>query len=137
MAYDEGLAQRIREALADEPDVSEKRMFGGIAFMVRGHMSVGIVKDEIMVRVGPEAYAGLVQRRHARPMDFTGRPMVGFLFVSAAGIAEDDALRGWIGHGLAFAKALPVKAPREPKAPLAGGRRPAAVARAKPSRKRR
>ncbi len=136
MAYDEGLAERMREALAEELGVVEKRMFGGIAFMVRGHMSAGIIKDEIMVRVGPDAYAALVRQKHARAMDFTGRPMVGYLFVGAAGVAEDGDLRRWIGHGVAFARSLPEKKPKEPKAPLARGRRPAAP-RAAASRKRR
>ncbi len=78
MPYDEGLAERIRGILDNRRDVSERRMFGGIAFMIRGHMSVGIVKDDLMVRVGPETYDNLVRQPHSRPMDFTGRPMKGF-----------------------------------------------------------
>ncbi len=78
-AYDEGLAERIRGVLDERKDVSERRMFGGLAFLVRGHMSVGIVKDRVMVRVGPEVYDRLLEEPHARKMDFTGRPMKGFL----------------------------------------------------------
>jgi TfoX/Sxy family transcriptional regulator of competence genes len=110
MAYDEGLAERIRGVLADRHDVSEKRMFGGIAFMVRGHMSVGIVKDDLMVRVGPEAHDELVRQLHARPMDFTGRPMKGFLFVASPGLETDADLERWEGHGVKYAVSLPAKA---------------------------
>ena len=109
MAYDEGLAQRIREVLNDRSDVSEKKMFGGIAFMVRGHMSVGIVKDDLMVRVGPEAYEDLVLEPHARRMDFTGRPMIGFLYVASEGLEADADLERWVERGLAYATSLPAK----------------------------
>jgi TfoX/Sxy family transcriptional regulator of competence genes len=103
MAYDEGLAERIRGLLDERSDVSEKTMFGGIAFMVRGHMAVGVVKDDLMVRVGPEAYDALLRERHARPMDFTGRPMKGFVYVASAGLETDDALRSWVEHGVRYA----------------------------------
>jgi len=77
MPYDEGLAERIRGAFSERTDVAEKRMFGGIAFMVRGRMCVGIVKEDLMVRVGAAAHDALAQEPNARPMDFTGRPMKG------------------------------------------------------------
>ena len=109
MAYDEGLAERIRGVLEERHDVAEKKMFGGIAFMVRGHMCVGIVKHELMVRVGPEAYDELVRQKHARRMDFTGRPMKGFLFVSAEGLERDADLERWVGHGLSHVTSLPAK----------------------------
>ncbi len=109
MAYDAGLAERIREILADRHDVSERKMFGGLAFMIRGHMSVGIVKDELMVRVAPEDHHTLLQRPHARPMDFTGRPMRGFLFIAAPGFEADADLERWVGHGLKHALSLPPK----------------------------
>ncbi len=109
MAYDEGLAERIRGILADRLDVSEKRMFGGIAFMVRGHMAVGIVKDDLMVRVGPQAHDRLVRQRNARAMDFTGRPMKGFLFVASSGLDADADLERWVEHGLTFVASLPAK----------------------------
>ena len=109
MAYDEGLAQRIREMLAERTDTFEMRMFGGIAFLVRGNMAVGVVKDDLMVRVGPEAHAGLVALPHARPMDFTHRPMKGFLYVAPEGVESDADLRRWIEHGLAYASSLPAK----------------------------
>jgi len=109
MAFDEGLAQRIREMLADEQGVTEKRMFGGIAFLLDGNMSVGVVKDTLMVRVGPQAHARLVALPHAREMDLTGRPMKGFVYVDPAGVAADADLRRWIGHGVAHARSLPAK----------------------------
>ncbi len=110
MAYDEGLAERIRGLLDDRSDVLEKRMFGGIAFMVRGHMAIGVVKDDLMVRVGPEAYEALVRQPHARRMDFTGRPMKGFLYVASSGLETDAALQSWVGHGVGYAASLPAKA---------------------------
>ena len=117
MAYDQGLAERIREILVDRQDVSEKLMFGGLAFMIRGHMSVGIVKNELMVRVSPDAFEKLVKQPHARPMDFTGRPMKGFVFVAHAGIEADEDLQRWVGHGVDNAKSLPVKAVSPPRVP--------------------
>lgn len=109
MAYDEGLAQRIREMLAARTDVKEKEMFGGIAFLVNGNMAVGIVNEDLMVRVAPEAHPALLTEPHARPMDFTGRPMKGWLFVGPEGIESDSDLRRWIERGAAHAGSLPAK----------------------------
>ena len=103
MAIDEGLAERIRESLG-AARVTEKRMFGGLAFLSRGHMFVGIAKGTLMVRVGPVAYADALTRPHAREMDFTGRPMRGFIQVSPAGVEDDDDLGGWLARGIAFAE---------------------------------
>src|SRR5688572_11756697 len=112
MAYDEGLAERVRGVLEERGPVSERRMFGGLAFLVRGHMAVGIVKDELMVRVGPEAYAHALSEPHARAMDFTGRPMKGLLFVSPEGLESDTDLERWIERGFGYAASLPAKEPR-------------------------
>ena len=109
MAYDEGLAQRIRETFEGQPGVVEKKMFGGIAFMVQGNMSVGVVGEELMVRVGPDAYDSALAEPHAREMDFTGKPMKGLIYVSPTGIATDDALTDWVFRGLAFVMELPAK----------------------------
>jgi TfoX/Sxy family transcriptional regulator of competence genes len=111
MAYDEGVAQRVREALqgADASDVDEKRMFGGLAFLRLGHMCVGVVGEELMVRVGPDGYRDALDRPHAREMDFTGRPLKGFVFVEADGFESDDDLADWIGRGLRFVDSLPPK----------------------------
>jgi hypothetical protein len=109
MGYDPTLAERIRRALGRRRDVVEKRMFGGIAFMVRGHMALGIVGTTLMVRVEPAAEAALLRRAHARPMDFTGRPLRGFLFVDAPGFATAATLRAWVGHAVARAEAQPAR----------------------------
>jgi hypothetical protein len=109
MAYDEALATRIRAALAGGTDVTEQRMFGGIAFMVGDRMAVGVVHDDLMVRVGPDAHDEAVVRPHARPMDFTGRPMRGMVYVAPAGLIEEADLAGWVEEGAAFAAAQPPK----------------------------
>ena len=109
MAYDEGLAERIRDALRGRAEVSERKMFGGIAFMLGGHMAVGIVGDTLMARVGPLRYADALALPHVRPMDFTGKPMKGYVYVDAAGIEEDAALENWITACSAFVATLPPK----------------------------
>ncbi len=109
MAYDEGVAQRLREALSDEDDVVEKKMFGGIAFMHRGNMCCGVVGDELMVRVGADAYDTALREPHARPMDFTGRPMRGMLYVGTDGFESDEVLGAWLQRAMAFTKTLPPK----------------------------
>jgi TfoX/Sxy family transcriptional regulator of competence genes len=106
MAYDEALAQRIREQLADRDDIVERKMFGGLAFMIAGKMACGVVHDDLMVRVGPDAHDETVAQPHARPMDFTGRPMRGFLYVAPAGVASDEDLSRWVGRGVDFAVAI-------------------------------
>lgn len=109
MAYDEGLAQRIRETFEGQPGVVEKKMFGGIAFMVQGNMSVGVVGEELMVRVGPEGHEEALSQPHTRPMDFTGRPMKGFIYVEPEGIESDGDLQAWIDQGARHARTLPPK----------------------------
>jgi len=109
MAYDEGLAQRVRETLADREGVSERAMFGGVAFMINGNMCCGIVGDRLMVRVGPQAYADALTQPHAHEMDFTGRPMKGLVYVDADGIEDESDLVRWVDRGVAFAGALPPK----------------------------
>jgi TfoX/Sxy family transcriptional regulator of competence genes len=117
MAYDEGLAERIRGVLEEQPGVSEKRMFGGVAFLVKGHMSVGIVQDKLMVRVGPESYDRVLRERHARRMDFTGRPMKGFVYVVPSGCETDADLERWVTLGVAYVASLPAKPPRGKSGP--------------------
>jgi TfoX/Sxy family transcriptional regulator of competence genes len=109
MPYDEKLAERARAALRERDDVSEKKMFGGLAFMVAGHMCVGIVDKDLMVRVGPHAYEAALAEAHARPMDFTGKTLRGMVYVGAAGLRSQAALSAWIRRGLAFVTALPPK----------------------------
>ena len=106
MAYSEALAKRVREALAREKGVREIKMFGGLTFMLRGHMAVGIVGEELMVRVGPDAYQRALGRVHAREMDFTGRSIKGFVFVEPAGTRTKRSLASWVAPAVAFAKSL-------------------------------
>jgi len=108
MAYDAGLAQRIREMLGTAR-ITEKKMFGGLAFLSRGHMFVGIVGGTLMARIGPEPYAEALRTPHVREMDFTGRPMKGYVFVDPPGIERDDDLERWIGASRAFVRSLPGK----------------------------
>lgn len=105
--YDEGLAERVRLALSDRHDVVEQKMFGGLCFMVSGHMCVGVETDRLMVRVGKGGHAEALAQPGARPMDFTGRPMKGFVFVDVEGLAEDEDLDAWVGRGLRHALSLP------------------------------
>jgi len=109
MAFDDRLARRLRETLADRNDVVEKRMFGGIAFMVSGNMCCGIIGDTLMARVGPEHYESALQRPHAREMDFTGRPMKGFVSVDPKGFESGADLRAWVDLCLEFTESLPPK----------------------------
>jgi TfoX/Sxy family transcriptional regulator of competence genes len=109
MAYDEKLAARIRTALDTRADVVEQYMFGGIAFMVRGHMGCGVVGSTLMVRIDPEQAERLLKEPHARPMDFTGRPMRGFLFVDPPGIATSASLRKWLRRATDWAESQPPK----------------------------
>jgi len=125
VAYEEGVAERIRAALGRRRDVEEKRMFGGLAFMVAGHMAVGVVGDELMVRVGPDAHEAALARRHARPMDFTGRPLRGFVYVAPAGFRTAAGLRGWLDMAVTFAKSMGPATARRAAASKSSRTRPA------------
>ncbi|MCX4404167.1 TfoX/Sxy family protein [Streptomyces sp. NBC_01764] len=109
MAYDEGLAERIRARLGADPAMREKRMFGGLAFLHHGNMAVGVIGDELMVRVGPEATDAALARPGTRAFDFTGRPMRGWVVVAASALSEDSALHTWIEQGHTSAVGLPPK----------------------------
>lgn len=109
MAYDNELANRIRGILDGHMGIAEKGMFGGLAFMLNGNMCVGVVKADLMVRVGADDYDAALAHEGARPMDFTGRPLRGFVFVSGEAVATDGSLAEWVGRGLAFAASLPAK----------------------------
>jgi TfoX-like protein len=109
MAYDEDLANRIRERLGAEDGVTEKAMFGGLAFLLRGNMAVGISGDELMVRIGPDAADAALARPHTRVFDMTGRPMRGWILVAGSALAEDEALGAWVDEGCDFAAGLPPK----------------------------
>jgi hypothetical protein len=109
MAFDEGLAERVRDLVGMTAGLSERKMFGGLCFMLQGNMSFGVVGSELMVRVGPDSYAGALALPDAREMDFTGRSMRGMVFVSENGISEDEDLEYWLRRGMAFAGSLPPK----------------------------
>lgn len=109
MAFDEKLAERVRAALARRRGVSEKKMFGGVAFLADGHMFCGVNQADLVVRVGPEAWAKALARRHARPMDFTGKPLSGYVYVAPPGVRTAASLKAWVERGLEFARTLPPK----------------------------
>jgi TfoX/Sxy family transcriptional regulator of competence genes len=108
MPYDEKLAERISAIVGDRSGVTERKMFGGIAFMLHGNMFCGIVREDLMARVGADAYEEALSQPHARPMDFTGRPMKGMLYVGAPGITGKN-LKTWVDRTLSFAETLPPK----------------------------
>ncbi len=108
MAYDENLADRVRAILAPEPRLSERKMFGGLAFMIDGHMCCGIVGSDLMLRLGPDGADAALERPHVRAMDFTGRPMTSMVFVEPEGL-RGVALRAWVEKAATFARALPPK----------------------------
>jgi len=112
MAYDEGLAERIREYFEDRIDIVEKKMFGGLCFMVRDHMCCGIVHDTLMTRVGPDNYEACLKKKHAREMDFTGKALKGMVYVSPEGLEEDDDLIEWLNYCTTFVGSLPPKKPK-------------------------
>ena len=110
MTHDKGLAQRIRELLvAYDQILVEKKMFGGLSFMLQGNFACGLTKTDLVVRVGPERYAEALAHPYAREMDFTGRPMKGWVFVSPEGYEADGDLAVWVKQGVDFALSLPPK----------------------------
>lgn len=109
MPYDEGLADDIRARIANHSGLTEKQMFGGIAFMVNGNMAVGVSGSELMVRVGRDAHDEAIALPGARIFDMSGRPMRGWVLVSADGMATDTDLDTWIRRGVSFAETLPPK----------------------------
>ena len=109
MAYSDELATRVRAALGGQTSVVEKKMFGGLTFMVDGHMCCGVVQEMLMVRVGPDGYDEALMEPHARPMDFTGKALTGMLYVEPQGLQPDEALGRWVKRGLAFVQSKPPK----------------------------
>jgi hypothetical protein len=110
MAYDEDLANRIRELTADEPGITEQRMFGGLAFLVDGNMSVAASgQGGLMVRIDPGDAEDLLAKAHARPFEMRGRPVEGWLRVEPEGVRTQRQLEPWVTRGLAYARSLPPK----------------------------
>jgi len=110
VAFDEELATRVRKLLWPHWRLTERPMFGGLTFLLRGHMCCGVIRDRLVVRVGPARYDEVLTQSHARPMDFTGRPLRGMVYVMPAGCRTDAALRRWVTRALDFVETLPPKA---------------------------
>lgn len=108
MAYDLKLAERIRSKLDEMPFI-EKKMFGGIGFLLKGNMACGVNKDNLIVRIDPEKQNALLKKPHAKPFNLTGKPMKGWLVVDAEGVKTDKQLSAWVKEGVEFALTLPVK----------------------------
>ena len=109
MAYNEGLAQRVRVVLEGKSGLVEKKMFGGVCFLLRGNMACGILNGSLIVRVGPEKYENALKLPHTRKFDTTGKPMKGWVMVSAEGHNTDERLSYWVEQGVAFALTLTAK----------------------------
>ena len=110
MAYDEKLAKRIRGLVADEPGLTEKKMFGGLAFLIGGNMAVAASgQDGLLVRVDPEESDALVAESQARLFEMRGRTMNGWLRVDTEHVQTEDELAAWVGRGTSFARSLPAK----------------------------
>jgi len=109
MAYDLGLAARCEDFILDKPSISQKRMFGGMAYLLNGNMAFGIHKDHLMVRVGSDAHDASMELPETAPFNLTGRSMKGWILVSPDGIEEDAQLKAWIDRGIRFAETLPAK----------------------------
>lgn len=109
MAYDEALADRIRTHTGDDPDLIEKKMFGGLAFMYRGNMAVGVQQDGLMVRIAPDDHDDALAMPGVRTFDMTGRPMRGWIVVDGQALIEDEMLAHWIDRGMGYAGSLPAK----------------------------
>jgi len=109
VAYNEGLAQRIRAILEEKWQFVEKKMFGGICFMIHGNMACGILNDDLIVRVGPKNYEASLKLPHTRIFDYSGKLMKGWIMVSSAGTQSDKDLESWLEKGIDFSLTLPPK----------------------------
>ena len=109
MAFDESLASRIRDTLARRKGVQEKKMFGGVGFLLNGNMLVGVWKDSLIVRLGPDEGDEALKEPHVKEFDITGRPMKGWVLVEREGVEGDEQLGGWIERATKFVKTLPAK----------------------------
>jgi TfoX/Sxy family transcriptional regulator of competence genes len=114
MVYNAALAARVRDMLADRSDLEEKKMFGGLTFMVAGQMCCGVLKDDLIVKFDPADHGQALAQPGARPFDFSGRPMPGMVYVASSALVGDDALRGWVERGLRYVESHS-KAAAKPK----------------------
>jgi TfoX/Sxy family transcriptional regulator of competence genes len=109
MVYDEGVAQRVRELINENPGYREKKMFGGIGFLIHGNMACGVIRDDLIVRVGAENYTDSLLQPHVELFDMTGRAMTGWVIVKEPGYRRDQDIEAWISQGVAYALTLPPK----------------------------
>ena len=109
MVYDEGLAQRIREVLISQPGYEEKKMFGGIGFLLRGNMACGVIREDLIVRVGEENYTDALLKENVELFDLTGRAMTGWVIVKEPGYQTDEDLKAWVKQGAEYSLSLPAK----------------------------
>jgi hypothetical protein len=109
MAFDESLAARIRDALARKRGVEEKKMFGGVGFLLHGNILVGVWKDSLIARLGPDNHEDALLEPHVRAFDITGRPMKGWVLVGPEGVKDNEQLSAWIGRAVKFVRALSAK----------------------------
>ncbi len=109
MVYDEGLAQQIRDELSDRPGYSEKKMFGGLCFLVNGNMACGVTTNKVMLRIGKENYEEVMSKPHMTEMDFTGKPMRGMVYIDEEGSNDEDIVRKWVDYTYDYAFSLPPK----------------------------
>jgi len=109
MAFDETLAARIRDALARRKNIEEKKMFGGICFLLNGNLLAGAWKDALIARLGPDEGEAALREPHVRAFDITGRPMRNWVLVEPEGVEDDDQLKAWIERATKFVRALPTK----------------------------
>ena len=109
MVYDKGLAQRVREILEEDPAFAEKKMFGGICFLLFGNMVCGIIKEDLIVRVGADRYADMLKMPHTKKFDLTGRPMKGWVMVLSDALDSDEELNEWVQQAVSFVRTLPPK----------------------------
>ncbi len=109
MAYDKKLAQRVRNLLHEEPGYSEKKMFGGVCYLLHGNMACGIIEGDLIVRIGPKGYQSALKLPHTRKLDITGRDMKGWVMVSRQGHDSNQNLAQWVKKGMEFSRTLPPK----------------------------
>lgn len=109
MAYDQELADRLRKAVGKRNGLVEKKMFGGLSFLLNGNMAVGVLANELILRIDPAQNDKILKKPHARQFDFTGKPMVGWIFVGSGGVKTEKSLKQWAELGLDYAASLPAK----------------------------
>ena len=113
MAYNEEIAFRVRKLLQKRNDITEKKMFGGHSFLLSGNMCCGVLNDDLVLRVDPKRHKYILEKPHTRPMDFTGKPLSGFVYVDTGGYTDNNELMQWINISIDYVSSLPKKSSRE------------------------